>query len=101
MEEEQSAKVDISAKVEPLNNETPAGGTHPPGGVAILVRHGSRYSLVKKRSYRKTELVAIKVGVALFGDIYSPPSSEWEGMEEALEAFRDMAPGNALLRGDF
>lgn len=41
--------------------------SRPPGGTAFLIRHGLRYTMVRKDIFGGTELVAIRIGGALIG----------------------------------
>lgn len=54
-----------------------------------------------KRIFDGTELVAVRVGAALFRGLYSPPRANWSGLRDALSAFAALAHGKAVLARDF
>lgn len=76
-------------------------GTKALGGTAILVRNGVVYTRLLSETFEKTELVVVKVMGTTVGALYSPSRVQWTGLRRALERFRELATGKALLLGDF
>lgn len=76
-------------------------GTRAPGGTAILIRDGIAFKRLPSMIFEQTELVSVQVLGTTVGALYSPPRAAWSGLERALEAFRRLASGKAILLGDF
>lgn len=67
----------------------------------ILIRKGLKYKMLRKAVFAKSMLIAIHIGGATLGAIYSLPSASWAGLKACLETFQSLSQGKALLVGDF
>lgn len=70
---------DFGVQVVLLNSGPQSGRT------ANLIRRGLQFKMLRRQKFGTTELMAIRVGGALFGGIYCPPHCNWEHIESALE----------------
>lgn len=91
---------EVECQIAAVCNDPRTESARAAGGTAVLNKPGLHYKVIRKAIFASTELVAVQVEGSLIGGVYIPPIAPWRGVEQALETFRSLLNGKALLIGN-